>query len=565
MLADTWLLLTLRWQVAWNGFRSRRLPAKVGIALGTLALVVVAGGGAVSLGWGLGGLLRRFPQWQLEGVLPGLILTAISLILLVSSFGVALGSLFLANDLELLMSAPVDRRAVFVSKILDGLGWYYAIVAVTAVPALIAYGIGLHYGPLYYLLAVIAVLGAPLLPAGLGALLVMLVARFAPARRVREALGLLAALVGISCSIVGQTERLWSQQWRNANVDPQALLRDLQAFASLPIPSLVAGRGLAAAGTGNWPVALGSVAGFLLLTFGFFAGCIWLADAMYATGWVRMQSSGSARRGAARAAREAARTGWLGRAPASLAIALKDWRVIPRDLRNFAQLLSPLVVLPAVYVNLLGGGRRSFDAVAAADRWTNGAVDPRGIVVATGILTATILVFGRIASTSISREGRSWWLLKAAPMTALQVLTGKLTAAAIPFALLSTALMAGAAVWSGFSLAGTLYGWFGIHLLGTGMLALSVAWGVPWARLDWDDPRRMGSGWAALASLLSSGLLAVVAGGLLCLPVVAEAFWPAMAAPAWVFGPGAATVVTLGVIGLALQFGSNRLGDVGEA
>ena len=35
--------------------------------------------------------------------------------------------------------------------------------------------------------------------------------------------------------------------------------------------------------------------------------------------------------------------------------------MIPRDLRNFAQILAPLVMLPVVYFNLLGGsGRRSF-------------------------------------------------------------------------------------------------------------------------------------------------------------------------------------------------------------
>ena len=30
--------------------------------------------------------------------------------------------------------------------------------------------------------------------------------------------------------------------------------------------------------------------------------------------------------------------------------------MLPRDLRNFAQILGPLVMLPVVYFNLLGGG-----------------------------------------------------------------------------------------------------------------------------------------------------------------------------------------------------------------
>lgn len=565
LAADTWLLLTLRWQLAWNGFRSRRSASQVITALFLTVAMGFTAVGTANIGWLLGSVLRRFPQPALEGLVPGLILSAITLILLLSSFGVALGSLFLASDLELLMAAPVDRRAVFVSKILDGMGWYYTIVAVMALPALAAYGAALRYGPLFYLLSGLAVLGAPLLPAGLGAVLVMLVARFAPARRVREVLGLVAALVGVSCSVAGQTSRVWGARLREAGIEPRTILDDLRNVAALPVPSFVAGRGLVAAGKGDWLPALANVAGFFLLTFGIFAGCIWLADTMYASGWIRMQGSGNAHRSRARAAREAARAGWLGHAPAALAIALKDWRVIPRDLRNFAQLLSPLIILPAVYINLLSGGsRRTFNPVAEVGRLTAESIDPRGVFVAIGILTATVLVCGRIASTSISREGRSWWLLKVAPISGVELLGGKLAAAVIPFVVLSTALMAGAAWWLGFSPFGALYGWFGIQLIGTGMLALGVAFSVPWARLDWDDPRRMGSGWGALLSLLSSALFSAIVGGLLCLPVVVATLLPSFSFAAWVFGPGAGVAVSLGVIALALQFGSSRLAYVGE-
>ena len=50
------------------------------------------------------------------------------------------------------MSAPVDRRAVFISKMLDSVSVNYMILAFTAMPALVTYGLGLGYGPLYYLL-----------------------------------------------------------------------------------------------------------------------------------------------------------------------------------------------------------------------------------------------------------------------------------------------------------------------------------------------------------------------------------------------------------------------------
>src|SRR5262249_810934 len=173
------------------------------------------------------------------------------------------------------------------------------------------------------------------------------------------------------------------------------------------------------------------------------------------------------------------------------------------------QMLWPLFLLPVVYFNLLSG-RRGAGALAAAEQLGRGAADPAGILIAAGILAATALLFSRLALTAISMEGKSWWLLKAAPISGVEVLRGKFLAAWAPFAGLSTLLLAGAAVWRGFSAFGFLYGWYGVELLGAGMLAVGVGFAVPWARLDWEDPRRMSSGWGALFATLVWAMLALV-------------------------------------------------------
>ncbi len=565
MIADTWLLLSLRVLLAWNRFRARKPWQKVTAVLLTLWV----GGWALFLsgavGYGAGALLPRYPDAALDALLPGAILTAAMVLLVLSSFGMALGSLFLSSDLDLLMRAPVDRRAVFISKLLDGIALNYALVLVLGGPALLTYGLSLHYGPLYYVLALVALIGTPLLPEGLGALLVMLVARFAPARRVREVLGLAAALFGISCSLVGQTSRVWMGQFGSVRPDLHALRAQVESLAALPIPSLVAGRGLAAAGRGDWGGAVTGLAGFLLITFGFFAGCVWVADALYAAGWVRMQSAGSAKRSRQRAAQAAAHGGWLSRAPADLAVALKDWRVIPRDLRNFAQVLGPIVLLPIVYVNLLGGGgRRSFNALQAADKLTQGRVDPTGIFLAAGILLATVLVCVQVASTAISMEGKSWWILKIAPISGVELVRGKFLAAWLPFVVLSTVLLLGAAVWKGLSILGVLYGWFGIELLGAGMLAMSLGFGLVWPRLDWDNPKQMHSGLATFCSFVGEAVLGLIGGGLLSLPVILQVVAPAWAPAGWIVGILGAAALTGGLALAILQLGLRRLPGIGE-
>jgi len=339
----------------------------------------------------------------------------------------------------------------------------------------------------------------------------------------------------------------------------------LRQLAAIPLPSLVAGRGLAAAGAGNWAAAAAELAGFLVLTFGLFAGCVVAADRLYATGWARMQGAGVANRSRARVARDAANAGWLGRAPAWAAIALKDWRTIPRDLRNFAQLLTPLVILPIVYFNIIGGGRRSSSALTdTLSGLGGGTIDPVGIVVAGGILLATVLIFRRVAATAISMEGRAWWMLKLAPISGQELLRGKLAAALVPFAILSTLLLLGATLWRGFSAVGFLYGWFGIQLLGAAILATATGAAVPWAKLDWDDPRKMSSGWGNLISLIAGVLVAGVAGLLLCLPFVAVAFAPGLVLAAWLVGPLLALAIVAGAVWASLGIGARFLARVGE-
>lgn len=560
VFSDTWLLLSLRWQIGWNSFRARKTVTQVFSVIGGVMLFLLFGTISAVAGVLAGLLLRQFPESGLESVIPGLILTAVALFLLIGSFGTALGSLFLSSDLDLLMTAPVDRKAVFISKILNGTAWNYVLVFALAVPALLMYGIGIGYGPLYYVLAIIAVLGTPLLPAALGAMLVLLVARFAPARRVREVLGLMGALFGLTCGILGQTSRFWFRAFEDVpSDDTEQFFEGVRGFFAWPFPPFMAGRGLEAAGRGDFLGALGNLSLFLLLTFGVFALIVYAADFLYATGWVRMQSSGSAKRSKQRADKAAREGGWLSRVSADMAIAIKDWKVIPRDLRNFAQMLAPLIFWPIFYLNVTGSGGRGGRGIPSGNWFT----DMDGLFVAGGVLSSTVMLISNIAFTSISREGKSWWLLKIAPVSSFELLRGKYLAAAIPYAVISTVLLVVAAIWRQLDPLWTVYGWLGVMVLGLGMLAVSVALSVPWAKLDWDDPRKMTSGWGSFIAFAIWLLMGVIGGLFLALPVIFEALDPTLTPLFAIVGLLCATAITAGISYLAYKYGATRLVDIG--
>ncbi|HEY0072197.1 MAG TPA: hypothetical protein VGE04_19720, partial [Chloroflexia bacterium] len=82
--------------------------------------------------------------------------------------------------------------------------------------------------------------------------------------------------------------------------------------------------------------------------------------------------------------------------------------------------------------------------------------------------------------------------------------------------------------------------------------------------LDWDDPRKMTSGWGSLVAFaiwLGMGLL----GGLfLALPVFFEAVDPLLTPALAAVGLLLATAVSAGVAFLAYKFGESKLPEVGS-
>ena len=142
-----------------------------------------------------------------------------SLVLFFALFPLGLGvlstllsALFLSGDMELLLSAPVPTRAVFVAKFFGGLLTPYFLLLGLGGPFLLGYGRGMGYNWPYFPVVFLVLLLLPLLPAGASALLVMVVVRIVPARRAREMVGILGVLLGTGIWLISQfSPRLLSE------------------------------------------------------------------------------------------------------------------------------------------------------------------------------------------------------------------------------------------------------------------------------------------------------------------------------------------------------------------
>src|SRR5258708_13841350 len=102
------------------------------------------------------------------GKVLGLMLLSFISILILSNVITALSSFFLAKDLDLLVSAPVDWLRLYLAKLGETLVHSSWMVALMAVPILAPYGAIYHGGVLFPLYAVLVILPLLVLPAVIG-------------------------------------------------------------------------------------------------------------------------------------------------------------------------------------------------------------------------------------------------------------------------------------------------------------------------------------------------------------------------------------------------------------
>lgn len=516
-----WKLLRLQWQIFWSGLRHARLRRKIGYALFALFIVGMLVGAFVG-SWFLLSFLRS-PELadalrsteQPQPIDPAAFLASVPVLLmsvaflgiLLTSFGVLLQALYLAGDMDFLLSSPVPIRAVFVAKLLQAILPNLSFIALFGLPVLFGLGVSSGYTLLYYPLVVIVLVALALAAAGISSLLVMSIVRILPARRVAEVLGFIGGILSLLCS---QSSQFTSRVEISAEQTSQALA--MLARLNAPWSPLAwAGRGLVDIGEGRWP----SGAAFLLLTVGLSAAAFGVAlrtaERWYYSGWASLQSV--ARKAAPRRKRVVADKTTLSERliPAQIrGVVIKDWLVLRRDLRNMSQLVTPLILGVIYAVMLLRSGGEMPAGRGEAPAWAMQAMNKMLMYGNIGIaLFVSWTLLSRLALMGFSQEGRQYWLVKTAPVSAGRLLLAKFCVAYLPTVvlgwlfLIAIALVQFAAHLNN-NVGGLLFGLPVVALCTAGAGGINLAFGVMGANLDWQDPRQMVRGSAGcLGSLIA--------------------------------------------------------------
>ena len=130
----------------------------------------------------------------LAGKLLSMAFLAFSSILLLSNLITALSTFFLARDLDLLVSAPLDWGRFYLVKLGETIVHSSWMVVLLAVPLLAAYAMAWDGGILFPIVALAALIPLCVIPAVIGSAITLILVNVFPARRTRDLLGLVTIM-----------------------------------------------------------------------------------------------------------------------------------------------------------------------------------------------------------------------------------------------------------------------------------------------------------------------------------------------------------------------------------
>jgi ABC-2 type transport system permease protein len=499
MWISVWKLLRLRTRITWSNFLRSKLRVKIGLFFAGFGIACIVGfvlflsimmlkflrsPELAQYVTDVTPFLESFPTLIVSGATSGILLT---------SFSVLLQALYLAGDMDFLMSTPLPVRSIFVAKMIQALLPNFLIMCAFALPVLYGLGISSGYSIVYYPMVLVVLAVLTLAAAGLAGLLVMVAARFFPARRIAEVLGF---VIGTTFFVFSQSSRL--MRFDVSDQQFASMLALTTRFNQPWSPLAWAGQGLVALGKGEWLTGIGLMVVVLLLAGGVFYGSLVAAEGLYYTGWSSLQNTRRKPRaknnGAAAQPRQAGENRLATLIPRPVrAILVKDLLLYRRDLRSISRLLTPMI-LGVVYAISLVQSRGQFpQGRGEAPAWIMTTLN--GILLYGDVALALFvgwMLAANLAGQGVSQEGKNYWMIKTAPISPRQFLLSKYLVAYLPSLAVCEIYILILQFFKGFELWPTLVSMIAVALVMAGVNGIYLAFGVTGAKFDWESPNQMG-------------------------------------------------------------------------
>jgi ABC-2 type transport system permease protein len=431
-----------------------------------------------------------------------------TVVLFSSAMTVAIGSFFTDLDLDTYHAAPRSRTRIAIARWGKTLVQSATIVFAFLIPMIVAFARQYGAKPSFYPLIVTNLALLLSIPVSLASIVILLLVRWFPVRRVHQIVATIAILVlcvAVIAFRMSRPERFF------ANVTTDDVIRVLRQI-ELPSMEIYPGTALAelmVRGQATAPVV--RIASEALALFIIFAI---IANRSYFIAFVRARETMAPPAiGSAAATRLTDRL--LSRLDAPVrAMIAKEVRTVSRDVAQWSQvfLMAALMFIYLYNVRMLPLGG---DARATIVAYANLGM--------AGFVISAICM--RFAYPSVSAEGRAFWLVQTAPISYRHFLRVKVFVYSAPLTLLALILTAVANVILHATLVVWIFTMIGASMLAITLVSLGVAMGAFAPDFAAENPLQVGlslGGFAYMAvSLLYVGSIML----LMARPVMRYFFW----------------------------------------
>ena len=412
----------------------------------------------------------------------------------------ALSTLFLSDDLRLVLAAPVAPRRLFLARFTRTVAQAGWMVVVFLVPVLAGIATAKCVSPLFVGTALLIVVPFVVIPIAIGSAVTLMLVNVFPARRARDILMMMGLVFAISIVLLLrfiQPERLLRVE---SMPEVTAFFATLQSPINLMLPSFWAGEALFAGLQGGRDLlhiaALWSTAAALVIIVG------WAFERWHFAGFSKAQE-----------ARKARFTQWrfldrmVGVLPLSTVrkhLLIKDLKVFLRDVSQWSQLLL-LFALMLVY--LYNFRVLDLDRLPYMSGVLKNVYAFLNLAMASFVMS-TVTV--RFVFPAVSAEGAAFWIIRTAPISLRDFLWSKFWTGLVPILILTECLIIAGNELLGvdpflkrMSAVAIVFMAFALVGLGTGL-------GARYPRFAADNPSQVAGSYGGVAFMIVALLFILV-------------------------------------------------------
>jgi len=428
--------------------------------------------------------------------LVGMVIMTFFSMLVFSNLIITLSTTYISRDVEYFMSQPVAHRSIFFVKLFESIVYSSWAFAILSLPLFISFGIVRNASLWFYVLLPVLILPFLIVPAGIGALMTMVLSALLPARRALKSSAILVGLVILTLILVVRYSGAFRPLFRLNEENFTQILNLLKVGGTIWLPHYWITRGMLALARADWMefvywFLMTSSTALMLLQL-----CSWLAPGLYYRGWCLtresqiMRSDQSVRPTLGTRIFNLIERALSPLSPPIRALFMKDIKTFWRDPAQWSQLIILFGLLFLYIAHLRGAYYQSSAFKLFIPRWQ--------VILSYFNMAATCFVLSilttRFIYPMLSLEGKQFWTVGLAPIERTHVVWQKYGICWITSVLIAETLM----IFSNWILrvppfmmalsCGTIF------FMTFGLTSLSVGLGAATPNFKEDNPARIANG-----------------------------------------------------------------------